>query len=132
MAFYSSVGLILSMTLSLQEIAGIRSKLASIESALIALDVIEDCEGDLEDASITLAIQSGQQPDRTDWLEGIAKRCRVAICEQRTALDTGDLATVVKTIIQQKICPEILVTPAVLYALKQGLDQFCEPLSFKH
>ncbi|WLT39856.1 hypothetical protein NON20_11050 [Synechocystis sp. B12] len=68
-------------TITSQAIARYRDQLAHCPEAMQALDTIEDCEGNLEDAALTLGIQVGQQPDRNDWLEGLAKRCRVAICE---------------------------------------------------
>ena len=43
-----------------QEIARFRSELAAYPEALKALDEIEDCEGNIEDAAISLAIQAGQ------------------------------------------------------------------------
>ncbi len=119
--------------LSSQEIAQYRSQLALFPEALVALDAIEDCEGNIEDAALSLAIHAGQQPDREDWLEGLAKRCRVDICKTdfRNQLLAGNIAPVVSYLIEMKSCPNVLVTPAVLYALKSGIETFCEPLSFK-
>jgi hypothetical protein len=119
--------------LTSQEIAQYRSQLALFPDALLALDCIEDCEGNIEDAALTLAIQVGQQPDRTDWLDGLAKRCRVEICrsEFRNELLTGNITTAVECLIETKICPKVLVTPVILYALKSGIESFCEPLTFK-
>ncbi|MFM7572541.1 MAG: hypothetical protein ACKO4S_05305 [Snowella sp.] len=119
--------------LTSQEIAQYRSQLALFPDALLALDCIEDCEGNIEDAALTLAIQVGQQPDRTDWLDGLAKRCRVEICrsEFRDELLSGNIATAVECLIETKICPKVLVTPVILYALKSGIESFCEPLTFK-
>lgn len=42
-----------------QEIAQFRSQLAENSTVMEALDVIEDCDGDLEDATMTLAIRAG-------------------------------------------------------------------------
>ncbi|MFM7440111.1 MAG: hypothetical protein ACKO2V_16200 [Snowella sp.] len=119
--------------LTSQEIAQYRSQLALFPDALLALDCIEDCEGNIEGAALTLAIQVGQQPDRTDWLDGLAKRCRVEICrsEFRDELLAGNIATAVECLIETKICPKVLVTPVILYALKSGIESFCEPLTFK-
>lgn len=117
-----------------QEIAQYRSQLANNAAALKALDEIEDCEGDLEDAAIALAIQVGQQPNTSDnWLEGLAKRCRVEICEQqfREDLLNGNCASVVEYLETTKLCPRLLVTPVVLYALKTGVNDFCQPLEYK-
>ncbi len=119
--------------LTSQEIAQYRSQLALFPDALLALDCIEDCEGNIEDAALTLAIQVGQQPDRTDWLDGLAKRCRVEICrsEFRDKLLAGNITTAVECLIETKICPKVLVTPVILYVLKSGIESFCEPLTFK-
>lgn len=118
-------------TLTTQEIAQFRSILASYNEALQALDMIEDCEGDLEDAALSLAIQVGQQPEATDWLEGLAKRCRVALCQCQSQLKNNQLEEVFAFLMQEKICPVILITPVMLYVLKQGVDDFCEPLKLK-
>lgn len=119
--------------LTTQEIAQYRSQLVDYEAALISLDTIEDCEGDLEDAAVSLAIKVGQKPDRLDWLDGLSKRCRVAICQDKFQKDLlqGKLATTVGHLINAGICPQILVTPVVIYVMKQGIEEFCHPLSFK-
>ncbi|MDJ0718786.1 MAG: hypothetical protein QNJ54_31930 [Prochloraceae cyanobacterium] len=121
------------IVITTQEIAQYRSELANYEEALVALDAIEDCEGDLEDAAVSLAIKVGQQPDRSNWLDGVAKRCRVAICQEdfREDLLQKKLAATVGYLIEKKICPGILVAPVVIYVVKQGVSEFCEPLNFK-
>lgn len=121
------------INLTTQEIARYRSQLAENQDALVALDAIEDCDGDLEDAAISLGIKVGQQPDRNDWLDGLAKRCRVAICQSELKQDLANdnLLNTVVNLIDNKICPPILATPIVIYAVKQGIDRFCEPLDLK-
>ncbi len=116
-----------------QEIAQYRSQLSSMEEALIALDMLEDCEGDLEDAAVSLAIQVGQQPDSNDWLEGMAKRCRVLLCHSslKSSLTAGNLLFSVQTIQESGICPSVVATLVVLYAIKIGIDHFCEPLDYQ-
>ncbi len=116
------------------EIAQYRSELSNYPRALQALDLIEDCEGDLEDAAIAMAIQVGQEPDTSNnWLEGLAKRCRVAICEKdlREDLLNGKLSTAIAHLQTTNLCPPILATPVVIYAVKTGINDFCEPLEFK-
>jgi hypothetical protein len=65
-----------------QIIAELQVLFADIPEAIASLETIADCEGDLEDAAMTLAIRAGQQPDinNSEWLDGLAKKCRVAIC----------------------------------------------------
>ena len=121
------------MQLTNQEISDYRDQLVDYDYALKSLDVIEDVEGDLEDAATSLALASGQTPDRIDWLEGLAKRCRVAICEQhlRTDLEDNYLETTIDYLFEKKICPPLLITPIVIYVVKQGIKQFCEPLTYQ-
>ena len=117
--------------LTSQEIAQFRSQLSEYPSALQALDTIEDCEGDLEDAAMSIAIQVGQMPTTSEkWLDGVAKRYRVTICdrEYREELLQGNIGKMVGYLLERKTCPELLVTPVVIYALKTGIKQFCEPL----
>ncbi|MBZ8182019.1 hypothetical protein [Oscillatoria salina] len=119
--------------ITLEDIAQYRSQLSDLTEAKSALEAIADCEGDLEDAAISLAIQVGQQPDTSDYLDGLAKRCRVALCQDvfKEDLQNNQIAAAVKYLIQGKICPSILATPVVIYAVKQGVNKFCEPLNYQ-
>ncbi len=125
---------LVSMTrMTSQAIAHYRTQLAQFPDALLALDIIEDCEGDLEDASLTLGIHAGQQPDRNDWLDGLAKRCRVAICEGDfpASLKADKIDAVVEHLIERRICHPTLAPLVVLYVLNQGIEDFCAPIHFK-
>lgn len=120
--------------LSSKEIAQYRSQLADNAIASQALDMIEDCEGDLEDAAITLALQVGQEPDRSDqWLDGIAKRWRVFLCQAgiREALQAGTVTSVIALFSEETTIPPLLATPVVLYVIKTGIGDFCKPLQEK-
>ncbi|MBL1209245.1 MAG: hypothetical protein FWJ34_05875 [Geminocystis sp. GBBB08] len=121
------------MQLTSQEISDYRDQLAECESAMMALDIIEDAEGNLEDGATSIALAIGQTPDRVDWLEGWAKRCRVAICQEnlRSDLEDNYIETAVNYLLQKKICPPLLVIPVIIYVIKQGVNQFCEPLSYQ-
>ncbi len=120
--------------LSAQEIAHYRSELSDDEMALRALDMIEDCEGDLEDAAIALGLQVGQEPDRSDqWLDGIAKRWRVFLCQTgiKEQLQSNTVANAVALLSQETSLPSLLATPVVLYVVKTGVEEFCRPLQEK-
>ncbi|BAQ65688.1 hypothetical protein [Geminocystis sp. NIES-3709] len=121
------------MQLTSQEISYYRDQLTECQPAMMALEMIEDAEGDLEDGATSIALKIGQTPDRVDWLEGWAKRCRVAICEENLRSDLQDnyIETAVNSILEKKICPPLLVVPVIIYVIKQGIDQFCEPLSYQ-
>ncbi|MBC5794118.1 hypothetical protein H5968_02890 [Sphaerospermopsis sp. LEGE 00249] len=115
-----------------QEIAQFRSQLADDIQAMEALDLIEDCEGDLEDAAMTLAIKAGQEPGRTnsEWLDALAKKWRAVICEQeyRDNLLNGSISGMMSNLRSIPEFPKILATPVLIYVLKQGVNNFCEPL----
>ncbi|HEY9876787.1 MAG TPA: hypothetical protein V6D12_25405 [Candidatus Obscuribacterales bacterium] len=115
-----------------EEIAQFRADLADYPDALVALDEIEQCEGDLEDAAIALAIRVGQQPEiaNAEWLGILAKKCRAAICqaEYRDDLVNGNFAPMVEHLTARKLCPALLITPVLMYVAQQGVKHFCEPL----
>ncbi len=118
--------------LDLQIIPELKSQFANIPEAIDALETIADCEGDLEDAAITLAIRIGQQPDinNSEWLNGVAKKYRVAICQSefRNDMINGNLMPIFQHFLQIKICPKLLILPILLYVHEQGVNRFCEPL----
>lgn len=119
-------------TVTSREIAQFRSQLAEDAIALEALDLIEDCEGDLEDAAMTLAIRVGLQPqrDNSEWLDAIARRWRTSLCQNEFRVELRDnsvklLFDHLKTI---STFPQILAVPVLLYVTKYGIDNFCAPL----
>jgi hypothetical protein len=119
---------------TLAEIEQYRAELADDPIALRSLDMIEDCEGDLEDAAISLALQVGQEPDQSDrWLDGVAKRWRVSLCsgEIRESLMAGSVAQAVRSLSTETMIASALATPIALYVLKIGVAEFCQPLQEK-
>lgn len=119
--------------LTSQEISQYRDQLSTCDEAMLSLEAIEDCEGDIEDAATNLAIKVGQNIDRVDWLNGIAKRCRVEICKQdfRQDLEKNNIVGVVTFLLESNLCPSLLVTPVIVYVIKKGINDFCEPLNEK-
>jgi hypothetical protein len=120
--------------ISPEELAQYRSQVSSNEVALKALDMIEDCDGDLEDAAIALALQVGQEPDRSEqWLDGLAKRWRVFLCQTgiKEALQAGTINSAIALLAAETTIPAILATPVVLYVSKTGVEDFCRPLKEK-
>jgi hypothetical protein len=113
-------------------IAELQVVFADIPEAIASLETIADCEGDLEDAAVTLAIRVGQQPDinNSEWLDGLAKKCRVAICQSefRNDMVNGNFLTLFQHFIQIKICPKLLILLVLLYVHEQGVNRFCKPL----
>jgi len=119
-------------SLTSAQIAQYRSALSTVSDALLALDMVEDCEGDLEDAAIALALQVGQEPDRSDrWLDGLAKRWRVALCDAdiQAHIHEGRLATAAQTLVNAVTLPPRLVTLVIIYTHQQGIAEFCQALN---
>lgn len=114
-----------------EEIAKYRSELSADNDALEALDIAEDCEGDLEDAAIALALRAGQEPDQSDrWLEGFAKRWRAYICQSgfRQSVGQGAIANGVQLLAAEMAIPSGLATLVLIYIHQTGVDIFCKPL----
>ncbi|PIG95379.1 hypothetical protein [Gloeocapsopsis sp. IPPAS B-1203] len=115
-----------------EDIAKFREHLQDYPDASAALAEIEDCEGNLEDAAVVLAIRVGQQPDiaNAEWLDSLAKKCRAIICREdnRSALLNADYASVIRYLATTRLCPPLLAVPVLMYVLQQGIDQFCQPL----
>ncbi|NJL65279.1 MAG: hypothetical protein HC903_30185 [Methylacidiphilales bacterium] len=118
-------------TVTSKEIAQFRSQLSGEPLALQALDIIEDCEGDLEDAAMALAIRVGQQPERanSEWLDALARNWRAVICRQefRATLQKNSIKEMMEHIKTMPAFPSILATPVLMYVIKMGVDNFCEP-----
>ena len=119
-------------TVTTEEIANFRSTFADYPQALQALDLISDCDGDLEDAAMTLAIKAGQQPElaNSEWLDSLAKKWRSLICQQewRGDLLEGSVDKLMEQIQKTPTFPNVLITPVLLYVFKQGITDFCQPL----
>lgn len=124
----------MSILVTPAEIEQFRSQLADYPDALAALNEIEDCDGDLEDASIALGIQVGQEPDTNDrWIEGLAKRWRHVICqaELKDNFATELTGNTLLALTEHTTLPLKLATPVAIYVIKTGIQAFCEPLEEK-
>lgn len=122
------------ITVTPSEIDQFRSEFEERPEALKVLDVIEDCEGDLEDAAIVLALQVKQEPDTSErWLEGLAKRWRHVICREeiKDNLMIGAIATAVDSLATSTGIPQKLAIPIIIYVTKTGVEGFCQPLEEK-
>ncbi len=118
--------------IDLQIITGLQVQFADFPEAIASLETISDCEGDLEDAAIALAIRAGQQPDinNSEWLNGLAKKCRVAACQSefRDDMVNGNFINLFQHFVRLKVCPKLLILPVLLYVHERGVNRFCQPL----
>lgn len=116
------------------EIEEYRSQLQAYPEALKGLDILTACEGDLEYAAETIAIESGDlQDDLGDedenlkWLEKLTRSLHPHICTAafREALNQG-FAGAVGSLIAVAAYPAVPLTLVVVYISRKGLDEFCK------
>lgn len=127
-------------TVTPSEISQVRSALADNSSASAALQVIEECEGNLEDAFEVLIVESGamREADRQGIgtsLGQFAQKCRNAICQEEFQEEIVDgfsrdlLNTLVPIVTAQLTLmgnfPAALAIPVVMYVLKLGIKRYC-------
>lgn len=111
------------------EVTQLIERLADYPEALRSLQEIEDCDGDLNDAALSLALKAGLEPTENDgWLEGFAKRYRHISClpEFRAALAEQNIISLVQHLTENSQCPNLLVVPVTLYISKTGVETFCD------
>ncbi|MEG4581841.1 hypothetical protein QUA71_19825 [Microcoleus sp. MON1_C5] len=117
------------------EIERYRLQLAEYPDALKALDVLEDCEGDLEYAAETIAIVSGElkndlaekDPNQPSLLHKQFERLRPHICTQafKDVLNQGSGAAL-GWLITAAIYSALPLTLILIYISTRALDEFCK------
>ena len=112
-----------STQLTAEEIKQYREQFKDYPDALNALDIIDECDGDLEDALILISMEeTGIEPNKGLRLDQLAARCRPIICADlsRTILEIFNILT--------GLFGTVGVAVAVLvYILnKYGLENYCE------
>ncbi|MCC3530826.1 MAG: hypothetical protein EAZ88_24735 [Oscillatoriales cyanobacterium] len=122
-------------TITQAEIEQYRSQLQEYPDALKALDVLEECEGDLEFAAETVAIKSGEldndlgakDPNEPSWLEKSAAKLRPHICTQafKDVLSQG-FAVALGSLITAGVYLGVPLTLILIYISTKNLDNFCQ------
>ncbi|MBE9061510.1 hypothetical protein [cf. Phormidesmis sp. LEGE 11477] len=121
------------IVLTSEEITQLTACLADYPDAIAALQEISDCDGDIEDAAISLALRAGQEPDTNDrWLASFSKRYRHIACQTqfRDALSAHQPGTLVNHLTQETDCPALLAAPVAIYIFKSGVDDFCHSFDY--
>ncbi|MBX2864747.1 MAG: hypothetical protein KTR27_14450 [Leptolyngbyaceae cyanobacterium MAG.088] len=117
------------LSIPLTEITQLVERLADYPDAVRSLQEIEDCDGDLNDAALSLALRAGLEPTENDgWLDGFAKRYRHIIClpQFRDSLKSQQVIALTQHLTQHSQCPNLLAVPVALYVSKTGVDMFCQ------
>ncbi|MCC3442503.1 MAG: hypothetical protein JGK24_25530 [Microcoleus sp. PH2017_29_MFU_D_A] len=122
-------------TITQSEIEQYRSQLQEYPDALKALDVLQECEGDLEYAAETLAIESGEldndlgakDPNEPSRLEKSADKLRPHICTQafKDVLSQG-FAVVLGSLITAGVYAGVPLILVLIYISTKNLDKFCQ------
>ena len=119
------------ITITPEEITQFRSQLADSAEALVALDVIEECKGNLGTAAQLIAVETSDAEVNlradSSYLEKLAQKLSKIICEEEfDALMTGLLTAAIATLAASGNIPIALATPVVIYVAKIGTKKFCE------
>lgn len=110
------------------EISLLQKQLADYPEAIAALQAIEDCDGDVADAALSLALKAGLEPDTNEtWLASYAKRFRHVACQEqfRQPLANQQVVGLISHLTQETSCPGLLAAPVALYVAKEGVETFC-------
>jgi hypothetical protein len=114
-------------TVTAEEIARLREQLKHNPEALAALDTIQDCEGNLEEAARSIAIAAGKTDVESDLLEELSTRCRTVICQEDMKEKLPVLiAAIAAFLASSSGFPSRLATPIALFALEKGSENFCD------
>lgn len=116
------------IALTPEEVTQFKTRLADYPEALKALQEIDDCDGDVEDAAISLALRAGQEPGSNEqWLAGFSKRYRHVMCrvQFRESIAAGQLSSLITTLMEETDCPALMATPVAIFVFKSGVADFC-------
>lgn len=132
------------MIVTSSEINLIRAALPDSPDALMGLQVIEECGGNLEDAAEVLIVEAGLEQELTrlgtgvkpEFLKKLAQNCRNVICQEEFQSEIVDeysreALNLLLTAISAQLAvlgnfPAALAVPVAMYALKRGLKNFCK------
>ncbi len=110
-----------------EEIEQFREQLRDYPEAIAALDVIQECDGYIEDAVTLLMMrETGKEPERGvgEWLQ----RCHKVICreEVKEALESGLIAPAIEPLGISIGLPPGTATAVGILAFKIGIKKLCD------
>ena len=116
-----------------EEIRQYRQQFADYPEALDALDLIAECDGDLEESANLLVIEKGiselrsGESEEENTLDKIAKKFRQIICDDVFIDDLMDglVPVAVTTLAMNGQIPVALATPVVIYLTKKSVKSWC-------
>ena len=116
-------------TVTQEEIQQFREQLRNYPYALSPLDVIEECEGNLEDAVQVIVLEAGEEEVQSDLLEKLSRQCRSVICQEDMKEELpGLVAAISEFLVSSSGFPPGLATPLAIFVTKKGLKKFCQSI----
>jgi len=114
-------------TVTAEEIDRFREQLKHDPEAVAALDTIQECEGNLEEAARAIATAAGKTDVESDLLEQLSSRCRSVICQEDMKEKLPVLiAAIAEFLASSSGFPSRLATPIALFAIEKGSEDFCD------
>ncbi|MCK5523619.1 MAG: hypothetical protein KAI83_10850 [Thiomargarita sp.] len=118
-------------TITTEELVQFRTSLQEYgEDALQALDAVEECHGNLEEAMEIVMINAGMEPVRGDgdWLDKRAKEFRCFICDPdfKDFILNDAYALALGYLLAKTTHPSAILILVVLYIFRKGLKYFCQ------
>lgn len=105
----------------------LREQLKHDPEALAAIDTIQECGGNLEDAARLIAIAAGITEVESDLLETLSSRCRSVICQDEVKAELPAMISAIADFLRSTSgLPSKLATPIALFAIEQGIEDFCD------
>lgn len=116
------------MTLVTQaEIEQFREQLKDYPEALATIDILEDCEGNLEDTAQVIVLEAGEEEVQAELLEKLISRCRSVICQEDMKEELPVLiAAIAEFLGSGSGFPPGLATPIAIFVTKRGMKNFCQ------
>jgi hypothetical protein len=118
------------MKVTPEEIAKFRSELVGYPQAIADLDVIERCEGNLEQAARVLARRTGVEEVKSgaNWQSALQKACEI-VCDEKfkAGLVPGLIAGLIGALATSgSPLLAAVATPTSIYIAQVGIDAFCK------
>jgi len=118
-------------TITTEELAKFRSALQDNDEALEALDIVENCDGNLKESmNIIMSMDKDSYRGDEDWIdfENMGKELRKIICSPafESAFIDGSFAVALGYLLADTTHPTIFLVPFMLYVFKIGLERFCQ------